>query len=121
MVDIQNTVKNLHPLEVRVLLSYTRGDELTVEKVEKDLGFKSGSGNQAMSWLSGKGLVKEIRREAAVFFELTDLGREWKLRGTPEERMVEMIRLGDGKAPGLRLPEIAQALALDNKDSGSAF
>jgi phenylalanyl-tRNA synthetase alpha chain len=114
-------VKNLHPLEVRVLLSYKAEDELTVEKIEKDLGFKSGSGNQALSWLSGKGLVKEIRREAAVFFELTDLGREWKTKGTPEERITELVRLGDGKAPGPRLPEIAEALKLENKDIGSAF
>ncbi|MDR2158722.1 MAG: phenylalanine--tRNA ligase subunit alpha [Treponema sp.] len=121
MIDIQSTVKNLHPLEVRVLLSYKTGDELTVEKIEKDLGFKSGSGNQALSWLSGKGLVKELRREGAVFFELTGLGREWKAKGTPEERILDLIRTGDGKAPGPRLPEIAESLKLENKDIGSAF
>jgi len=29
-VDIQNTIKNLHPLEVRILLHYKKGDELTM-------------------------------------------------------------------------------------------
>ena len=119
--DIQTTVKNLHPLEVRILLSYKRGDELTVEKVEKELGFKPGNGNQALSWLAGKGLVSEARREAAVFYELTGLGQEWKEKGSPEERILELIRqrLKTDERP--RLPDIAEALKLENKDIGSAF
>jgi phenylalanyl-tRNA synthetase alpha chain len=116
-IDIQNLVKNLHPLEVRIVLGYQKGDELSIEKVEKDLGFKSGNGNQALSWLAGKGLVRELRRETGIFYELTDLGRQWKEIGSPEERIVELIR---GK-PGLRLPEIATNLMLDAKDVGSAF
>jgi phenylalanyl-tRNA synthetase alpha chain len=116
-IDIQNTVKNLHPLEIRILLSYTTGDELTIEKVEKELGFKPGNGNQALSWLSGKGLLDEIRRETAVFYELTDLGREWKEQGSPEERIIELVRIKSG----LRLPDIAQTLNIENKDIGSAF
>ena len=84
VTDVQSMAKNLHPLEIRIILSYKKGDELTIEKVEKDLGFKPGNGNQALSWLAGKGLISEIRRETAVFYELTDLGRGWKESGTPE-------------------------------------
>ena len=116
-IDIQTTVKNLHPLELRIILSYKKGDELTVERVEKDLGFKSGNGNQALSWLAGKGLIGELRRDLAVFYELTSLGREWKERGTPEERIIELVRIQSG----MRLPDIAAALKLENKDIGSAF
>jgi len=116
-IDIQSTVKNLHPLEIRIILSYKQGDELTIEKVEKELGFKPGNGNQALSWLAGKGLVSEIRREAAVFYELTDLGRDWEQKGSPEERIIELVK----NQSGLRLPDIAQALKLENKDIGSAF
>jgi phenylalanyl-tRNA synthetase alpha chain len=116
-IDIQNMVKNLHPLEVRIILSYKKGDELTIEKIEKDLGFKPGNGNQALSWLAGKGIVSEIRRETAVFFELTDLGREWREKGSPEERIVKLVQ----SETGLRLPEIAAKLGIENKDVGSAF
>jgi len=121
--DIKNIIKNLHPLEVRILLNYKKGDELTIEKVEQDLGFKPGNGNQALSWLSGKGLVSEIRRETAVFYELTDLGREWKEKGSPEERIIELVKSKFGGAAGsvLKLPGIAQALNIENKDIGSAF
>jgi phenylalanyl-tRNA synthetase alpha chain len=123
-IDIQSTVKNLHPLEVRIILAYKKGDELTVERVEKDLGFKGGNGNQALSWLAGKGLVSEIRRETGIFYELTDLGREWKEKGSPEERILDLVRGkqgSQGDSSGLRLPELAQTLGLDNKDVGSAF
>jgi phenylalanyl-tRNA synthetase alpha chain len=116
-MDIQSTVKNLHPLEVRIILFYKQDDELTIEQVEKDLNFKSGNGNQAFSWLAGKGMVKELRREPSVFYEITALGRSWKEKGTPEERIIELIRIKQGQ----RLPEIADALGLDNKDAGSAF
>ena len=61
-------VKNLHPLEIRVLLSYKKDDELTVEKIEKDLELKSGNGNQALSWLAAKGLIYIVRRDKAVFY-----------------------------------------------------
>jgi phenylalanyl-tRNA synthetase alpha chain len=117
-IDIKNIVKNLHPLEVRILLNYKKGDELSIEKVERELEFKPGNGNQALSWLAGKGLVGEIRRETAVFFELTDLGREWKEKGSPEERIIELVKTKSGK---LKLPDIAKTLNIENKDIGSAF
>jgi len=116
--DIQNIIKNLHPLEVKIILHYKKGDELTIEKVEQELGFKPGNGNQALSWLAGKGLIGEIRRENAVFYELTGLGREWREKGTPEERIIEHVRKQSGD---LKLPNIARKLNIDNKDIGSAF
>ncbi|MCL2800330.1 MAG: phenylalanine--tRNA ligase subunit alpha [Treponema sp.] len=120
--NINNIVKNLHPLEVRILLSYKRGDELTIEKVEQDLSFKPGNGNQALSWLAGKGLISETKREIAVYYEITALGQEWKEKGSPEERILELVRqrIKNAKeAP--RLPEIAEELKIENKDIGSAF
>ena len=121
-MDLQGTVKNLHPLEIKILLHYKKGDELTIERVEKELNLKSGNGNQALSWLAGKGLVGESRRETAVFYELTGLGQEWKEKGSPEERILELIRQRLKKAEERpRLPEIAEALKMENKDIGSAF
>jgi len=116
-MDAHSTVKNLHPLEVKIILHYKKGDELTIDKIEKDLNLKSGNGNQALSWLSGKGIVQELRRETRLLYELTDLGREWKTKGTPEERLVEFA----AQKAGLSLPEAASSLGMENKDAGSAF
>ncbi|MDR2518121.1 MAG: phenylalanine--tRNA ligase subunit alpha [Spirochaetaceae bacterium] len=115
-MDTQNAVKNLHPLEVKIIRHYRLADELTIEKVEKELSLKAGNGNQALSWLAGKGIIAERRRETAFFFELTDLGKTWKEKGTPEERIIEFLRIRP--AP---LPDIARALGLDPKYVGSAF
>jgi phenylalanyl-tRNA synthetase alpha chain len=121
-IDVKNIVKNLHPLEIRILLAYKKDDELTIEKVEKELDFKPGNGNQALSWLAGKGLISELRREAAIFYEITGLGQEWKEKGSPEERILELIRQRLQKMQdNPRLPEIAEALKMENKDIGSAF
>jgi phenylalanyl-tRNA synthetase alpha chain len=116
-MDIQNVIKNLHPLEVKIILHYGKNDELSVENVEADLDFKHGNGNQALSWLEAKGIISEKRRETAIRYELTELGRLWKEKGTPEERILELVRI---KAT-LTLPEIAASLAIENKDVGSAF
>jgi len=120
--NINTSVKNLHPLEIKVLLSYGNADELTAEKIEKDLELKSGNGNQALSWLTAKGLIHIKRREAAIFYEITGLGQEWKEKGSPEERILEIIRQRIKKMEdGPRLPELAEILKMQNKDIGSAF
>ena len=115
-MDTQNAVKNLHPLEVKIIRHYTLADELTIEKVEKELSLKAGNGNQALSWLAGKGIITERRREIALFFELTELGKTWKEKGTPDERIIEFARI----KPAI-LPEIARDLELDPKYVGSAL
>lgn len=116
-MDVQSIIKNLHPLEIRVLRAFAPGTELTADKLEKELDYKPGHANQAFSWLGGKELVTEIRREAHVFFEVTELGRVFAKSGTPDERILALLK---DKGPH-SLPEIAAALGLENKDVGSAF
>jgi phenylalanyl-tRNA synthetase alpha chain len=67
MIDIQNTVKNLHPLEVKVLLSYKAGNELMVGKIEGTWALKAVIGTGLCPGFRARGLVKEIRREEMVF------------------------------------------------------
>ncbi len=108
-------LKSLHPLEIRVLRLTI--DNLTVENVMKDLSFNIGQCNQAFSWLSAKELITEKKRTAKVFYELTELGAEYKSSGTPEERMIVLLN----EKGAMTMPEIAASLGLENKDIGSAF
>ena len=116
-MDAQTVVKNLHPLEVKVILSYPQDGELTAEGVERALSLKSGNGNQALSWLCAKGIVGETRREKAVYYEITATGLDWKENGSPEEKIVSFV----GQNPGKTLPEIESGLKIDNRDVGRAF
>lgn len=116
-MDVQSIVKNLHPLEIRVLRAFAPGAELTADKLEKELDYKPGHANQAFSWLGGKELVTEVKREAHTFFEVTELGRTFAKTGTPDERILTLLK---DKGPHT-LPEIAAALGLEQKDVGSSF
>lgn len=116
-MDISSVIKNLHPLETKVLLSYSEKDTLTSEKLQSDLSYKEGHANQAFSWLGGKELVKEVNRTPHTFYEITEYGRSLSNEGTVEERVINFLKT-NGAAT---LPEIAAALKIENKDIGSAF
>lgn len=110
-------VKNLHPLEVRLLRHVTVGQSITADRIVKELDYKVGQCNQAFSWLSAKGYLLEKSRINRVFYELTDLGKEQEAKGTPAERIFTFL-----KAEGPHtLPELASALQLEKSDVGSAF
>ena len=117
MTDIKTLIKNLQPLEIKVLLRYGQDDELTSERLQKDLNYKEGHANQAFSWLSGKNLLKEVSRIPHVYYELTDFGRAVADKGMAEPRIIAYLKDNGAKT----MQEIASALGLENKDVGSAF
>lgn len=116
-MDIQNIVKNLHPLEIKVLLKYTAKDELSSEKLQKELNYKEGHANQAFSWLGGKNLLRIFSRTPHTYYEITDLGKSWAKNGLPEEKIISFVKENGAKS----LPEIAAGTGLEQKDVGSAF
>ena len=116
-MDIQALIKNLHPLEVKVLLTYKTGEELTSARLQADLHYKEGHANQAFSWLAGKNLVQVRRKEMHTYYELTELGFSFAKNGQPAERIFNFVREKGAHS----LPAIAAALKLENKDVGSAF
>jgi phenylalanyl-tRNA synthetase alpha chain len=109
--------RELHPLEIKVLIAYGAGDELTNARLARELDFKEGQANQALSWLSAKGFVTERGRRTRVLFEITELGRECVQKGTPEERILDLIEEEGPKT----LPEISGTLGIEGRDVGSAF
>ena len=92
MADLKTLIKNLHPLETKVLLHYGLKDELTSTRLQVELGYKEGHANQAFSWLAGKKLLAEVSRTPHTYFELTDFGRKVLKDGFAEERIVEFLK-----------------------------
>jgi len=110
-------VKNLHPLEVRLLRHVAFSEDITVPRIMDELGYILGQCNQAFSWLAAKGYLAEKSRRTHTLFELTELGRQQQQSGTPAHRIFSLL-----KAEGPRsLPALAEALALEKSDIGSAF
>jgi phenylalanyl-tRNA synthetase alpha chain len=114
---MDSQARELHPLEVKVLLRYRPGDAVTHARLADELGFKEGQANQALSWLAAKGFATETGRVTRVSYELADLGRDWLCAGTPEERILRVLAEHGGRT----LPELAADLGLEPKDVGSAF
>ncbi len=111
-------VKNLHPLEVRLLRHVALGEPITAGRIVDELDYKvGGQCNQAFSWLSAKGYLVEKSRESRVSYELTEFGREQAEKGTPAQRIFTFIKAEGPHA----LPEIASALGLEKSEVGSAF
>ncbi len=116
MID-QSAARALHPLEVKIILTFDAGALIDSARVRETLGFKEGQDQQAFSWLVAKGVLEEADRQTEVFYELTPLGQEWHDKGTPARRIFSLLR----EAGPLSLPDIAQKLGLDQKTVGSAF
>jgi phenylalanyl-tRNA synthetase alpha chain len=110
-------VRNLHPLEIRLLRHVSSGEPVTAQRLIDELDYKIGQCNQAFSWLTAKGYLEETDRTFSVFFELTDLGRHQLDIGTPAQRIFNLLK----ENGPLGLPEIAEKLSLEKSDVGSAF
>ena len=89
-MDIQNVIKNLHPLEIKVLLAYSQKDSLTSEKLQKELDYKEGHANQAFSWLGGKDLVSVVSRTPHTFYEIPTSAGKWQRPGSPRSVLSPM-------------------------------
>ncbi len=116
-MDKDSLIKNLHPLEVRVLLNFVPGQELDVDTLVEKLGYKIGQANQAFSWLIGKELLTEKSRTTRFFYEITDFGRDAQAQGTVEEKMINLV----AEKGSLAMTDLAKALGVEQKDMGSAF
>lgn len=110
-------VKNLHPLEVKLLRHVDINQAITADRIVSELGYNVGQCNQAFSWLEAKGCLVESGREKKVLYELTDLGKEQKAKGLPVERIFTFLKENGAHA----MPEIAETLNLEKSDVGSAF
>ncbi len=110
-------VKNLHPLEVRLLRHVKIGEDITGERLISELNYKVGQCNQAFSWLCNKGYLEEKSRTSRILFELTELGQQQQQHGIPAFRIFTFIKEHGAST----LPEIAQHLNLEKSDVGSAF
>lgn len=113
MVD----VKNLHPLEVKLLRHVTKESKITADSIVEQLGYKIGQCNQAFSWLQAKGCLEETGRKTIVLYELTETGAQQAQTGTPQQRIFELLATGKH----LTLPEICQQLGMEQSDIGSAY
>jgi phenylalanyl-tRNA synthetase alpha chain len=116
-MDSESLVKELHPLEVKVLLHFKEDCLIGTSNLMEELSYNLGQCNQAFSWLSARGILEEKKRTKVVQYGLTDLGKAYQDAGTPEERILALLN----KEGPLKMTEIARKLSLENREVGSAY
>ena len=117
-MDISSILKNLHPLEIKVITSLQDEKILSNALLEEKLDFKEGHANQVFSWLGMKGLVQEKKRVRHVFYEATKTGLLFAKIGIPEVRFFNFIKTSNKK---MKLQEVAKELDISSKDAGIAY
>ena len=113
---LKTIVKTLHPLEVRVILCYGKGDEISASNLSKDLGYDEGQANKIIEWLSYKGIISEIYRKVNVFYRLTEKGLDALKNGLIEERIISLI-----SSRKVLITDLSKELGVEIKDVGKAF
>ncbi len=116
-MDLESMVRGLHPLEIKVLLNFKGGEEITKNLLMERLSYNEGHCNQAFSWLTSKNLLKEKSRTRRFFYELTELGIKYQKEGTPEENILKLL----SQEGPLTISAITKKLNLENRDVGSAY
>ena len=110
-------VKNLHPLEIKLLRYAQMNKDINSSDLIKELNYNIGQCNQTFSWLSAKNFITEISRIIKISYELTESGLFQAEYGMPVLRLFNLLN----EKNNLSLPEISDILNLDNSDVGSAY
>ena len=109
-------VRNLHPLEIRLLLGFKEGEKFDNEEIEKRCSFNPGHANQAVSWTLSKNLISKVSSETIVSYELSDVGRDALVKGMIARRIISLV----AKA-GVSIADLPKLLEEDQKSIGSDF
>jgi phenylalanyl-tRNA synthetase alpha chain len=109
-------LESLHPLENKVLLSFQQGEALSAFELLKASGLDESRLDMASGWLQSKGLLEVKEESVTSLVSLTETGREYLDKGTPEMRIINALR--DGKQ--FTVKDIIQAWGMEPSEVSSA-
>jgi phenylalanyl-tRNA synthetase alpha chain len=113
--DLIKLLESLHPLENKVLLSFQQG-ALSAFELLKSSGLDESRLDMASGWLQSKGLLDVKDESITSLVSLTETGREFLEKGTPELRIINALR--EGKQ--FTVKDIIQTWGMDPSDVSSA-
>jgi phenylalanyl-tRNA synthetase alpha chain len=109
-------LESLHPLESKVLLSFQQGEALSALELLKASGLDESRLDMASGWLQSKGLLEVKDESITSLVSLTETGRDFLEKGTPEMRIINALR--EGKR--FTVKDIIQTWGMDPSDVSSA-
>jgi phenylalanyl-tRNA synthetase alpha chain len=114
--ELNKLIESLHPLENKLLLSFSRSDSLTATDIIAASGLDESRLDMAAGWLIAKGLISVTGETVTVSGSLTETGTEYRDKGTPENRIIKALR--EGKK--FTVKDIIQSWGLDPSEVSSA-
>ena len=92
--DLLKLLESLHPLENKFLLCFDRGESLSAADILKSSGLDESRLDMASGWLQSKGLLNVKDESVTSFVSLTETGRDYLEKGTPEMQIINALREG---------------------------
>ncbi len=114
--ELQKLLESLHPLEHKMLLSFDREGALSAPDILTKSGLDESRLDMASGWLQSKGLLEVKDESVTTQVSLTETGKEYLEKGTPETRIINALR--EGKQ--LTVKDIIQTWSMDPSEVSSA-
>jgi phenylalanyl-tRNA synthetase alpha chain len=115
--DLIAILESLHPLENKVLLCFERGGSFSAPDIMKSSGLDESRLDMASGWLQPKGLLLVKDESITSLVTLTETGRDYLEKGTPELRIITALR--EGKQ--FTVKDVIQNWGLDPSEVSSAM
>ncbi len=112
----EKLLASLHPLEHKLLLSFERFESLTASDIMAASGLDESRLDMAAGWLQTKGLLEVKGESITSLVSLTESGKEYLEKGTPELRIISALR--EGKQ--FTVKDIIQTWGMDPTEVSSA-
>lgn len=92
--DLSKLLESLHPLENKVLLCFVSRESLSAADILRSSGLDESRLDMASGWLQSKGLLNVKDESVTSFVSLTETGRDYLEKGTPEMQIIHALREG---------------------------
>jgi len=111
-----NLIESFHPLENKLLLSFSRSESLSASDIIAISGLDESRLDMATGWLTAKGLLVVTGETITTSVTLTETGADYREKGTPEIRIITALR--EGKQ--FTVKDIIQTWGMDPSEVSSA-
>lgn len=92
--DLLKMLESLHPLENKVLLCFENATTLSAAEVLSRSGLDESRLDMASGWLQSKGLLDVKDESITSLVSLTETGKDYLAKGTPEMRIIGALKEG---------------------------
>ncbi len=93
-IDREKLIESLHPLENKVLFCFIDKDSLPASEILQISGLDESRLDMASGWLQSKGFLDVKDESVTSLVSLTEAGRDYCQKGTPEMRIITALREG---------------------------